>query len=113
MFSWPETQAGISNNKKKAVFFNIQNILTRCFSLSYRYLKILGEKNKEKMPIPTTSIRSAGCQWFILNTKPRLVNETEIAPVINANFFIYTIFILSPSMASGNSPVFEMVSGFH
>jgi hypothetical protein len=58
-------------------------------------LKILGVKNKEKMPIPKTINRSAGCQWFILNRMPKLVKEIDIAPVRNANFFILTIFIVS------------------
>jgi len=56
------------------------------FSLSYKYLKILGLNNKEKIPSPTTINKSAGCQWFILNKTPKLVNENENAPVINANF---------------------------
>jgi hypothetical protein len=54
---------------------------------------MLGVKNREKMPIPATIIKSAGCQWFILNRKPRLVSEIEIAPVINANFFMGLVFI--------------------
>jgi len=58
------------------------------------YLKMLGVKNKEKIPIPTTISKSAGCQWFILNKTPRLVNEIDIAPVRNANFFIFIIFIV-------------------
>jgi hypothetical protein len=60
------------------------------FSLLYKYLKILGMNNKEKIPIPTINIISAGCQWFILNMTPKPVNENDIAPVINANFFIFT-----------------------
>jgi len=60
------------------------------FPLSYKYLKILGMNNKEKIPIPTINIISAGCQWFILNMTPKPVNENDIAPVINANFFIFT-----------------------
>jgi len=52
-------------------------------------------KNKEKTPIPITINISAGRQWFILNRTPKLVNEIDIAPVRNANFFILTIFIVS------------------
>jgi hypothetical protein len=64
------------------------------FPLSYKYLKILGLNNKEKTPSPTTINKSAGCQWFILNMTPKLVNENENAPVINANFFICSDFIV-------------------
>jgi hypothetical protein len=64
-------------------------------SLSYRYLKILGLNISEKMPRPATINKSAGCQWFILNSKPRLLNENDNAPVINANFFMLLFFKVS------------------
>jgi hypothetical protein len=53
---------------------------------------MLGVNNNEKIPIPMTINISAGCQWFILNKIPKLVNEKDNAPVINANFFIFSNF---------------------
>jgi hypothetical protein len=63
-------------------------ILFGYFPMSYKYLKILGVKSKEKVNSPKINNQSPGNQWLTLNMTPKLVKENAIAPVINANFFI-------------------------
>jgi hypothetical protein len=88
----------IRYDKPTESIFELRHYFDCSFSLSYKYLKILGLNIKEKMPRPTTNNQSAGDQWFILNRKPRLLIENDNAPVINANFFICAVYFMVSSL---------------
>jgi hypothetical protein len=56
---------------------------------------MLGVNSKEKIPIPIIISRLAPAQWFILKITPKPDRDTDTAPVINANFFIWIAFMVS------------------
>jgi hypothetical protein len=68
---------------------------------------MLGVNSKEKIPMPIIISRLAPAQWFILKITPKPDRDTDTAPVINANFFIWIVFMGSLIYDFSGSPFFE------
>lgn len=70
------------------------------------YLNILGINNKEKITIPTNNTIPAPGQCISLNKMAILINDIDIAPEINASFFISICLILPTRMVFRETPRF-------